>query len=62
MKYIVKCTKCNQKAIVDIKENETLEKKNCPICKAEGENLEIETSVKEALPSVDLIQKAMGMR
>jgi len=62
MKYIVKCTKCNQKAIVDIKENETLEKKNCPICKAEGENLEIETSVKEALPSVDLIQKAMGMK
>jgi len=62
MKYIVKCTKCNQKSIVDIKENETLEKKNCPICKAEGENLEIETSVKEALPSVDLIQKAMGMK
>ena len=62
MKYIVKCTKCNQKAIVDIKENETLKEKSCPICKAEGENLEIETSVKEALPSVDLIQKAMGMK
>jgi len=62
MKYIVKCTKCNQKAIVDIKEDETLKEKRCPICKAEGENLEIETSVKEALPSVDLIQKAMGMK
>ena len=62
MKYIVRCSKCNQKAIVDIKENETIEEKECPICKAEGENLEIETSVQEALPSLDLIQKAMGMR
>ena len=62
MKYIVKCSECNQKTIVDIKENETIEEKECPICKAEGENLEIETSVQEALPSVDLIQKAMGMR
>ena len=62
MKYIVKCTKCKQKAIVDIKEDETLEEKSCPICEAKGKNLEVETSVQEALPSVDLIQKAMGMR
>ncbi|MGM0410984.1 MAG: hypothetical protein ACQEQF_09515 [Bacillota bacterium] len=62
MNYIAKCKKCNQKSIVTLNEEESIKEKSCPICKAEGKNLEIEISVEEALPSAELIQKAMGLQ
>ena len=62
MNYIVKCKKCNQKSIITLNEEESIDEKSCPICKAQGSKLNIEISVEEAMPSAELIQKAMGLQ
>ena len=61
MNYIVKCTSCRQKGIVELKEGEKMEGKECPVCNRK-EYLEIEIKVEDALPDLELITKALSLK
>lgn len=54
--YIVKCNKCQQKSICEITQAED---KICKICGATGDDVSIEISIEEAMPSLELINKGM---
>lgn len=54
--YIVKCNKCQQKSICEIMQAED---KICNICGATGDDVSIEISIEEAMPSLELISKGM---
>lgn len=56
MSYIVKCSKCRQKSICEI---DRPEDKNCKLCGAAGDDVDIEVSIEEAMPPLELISKGM---
>jgi len=62
MTYIVICNKCRQKSLCEIEDIDDIEERKCSVCTASGEDIEIEMSVEEAMPPIDLIAKGMKLK
>jgi len=62
MTYIVLCGKCRQKSLCEIDDIDNPEERKCSVCGTTGEDIQIETSVEEAMPPLDLIAKGMKLK
>lgn len=62
MTYIVICNKCKQKSLCEIKDLNNPEERKCSVCGASDKDVEIEISVEEAMPPLDLIAKGMKLK